>query len=622
MAYNSYIRHEERIGHMAEEKTVSEHRITVTGILYGIVIVVLLLFLVTGTDFSDGIRSYPGEHYQLCTDGWFSEKNEPVNMHKLATEIKEVPAIRVHRRLPEEILPGEMLNISSHNLFFDVYIDGACIYRYEPVENLTGYGTGDVYHSVPLTPQDAGKEVVLDVELVHARANGGRFSDVIICSTQDFYYLIFRARGFAFLLSGLIVFLGLSILVFHFAIARENAAGYDLFSFGISVIMIGLWTMIETDVPQMLIRMTNALRVLDYTLLLFMIYPVERFIYSITKRRNPLHPKIAFAFLVVIMTIALIARFVYGIDMHRMMGLIMPYYAFSIFQIGLMLVQNRRYCRKKGIDEGLHYFYFGAVFFLGGGLIDVIRYIFMGKELSVNGNFLRIGLTIFLFTLLVQIVEMYIKKEMAVREERKKTLLMAENRILTERAELTQTLHDRLGHNINGSIYQLEASKLLLEKDPEKTRGMIQAVIDQLRSGMDEIRMILRKERPEKKKMALIHLHELCADCKAKGMEAELQTEGDLSAIPDDLWEVLLDNCYEAVSNSMKYSKAKKIELRIIVMNQMVRCVVSDNGIGCSRITDGMGISGMRQRIRAVGGTISFETEAGFLVNMLIPLKG
>lgn len=606
---------------MTEEKAGTERRITITGILYGTVIMVLLLFLVTCTDFSDGIRNYPGTHYQPCIDGWSGEKNEPVNMRKIATEIKEVPKIRVHRKLPEEILPGEMLNISSHNLFFDVYVDGTCIYRYEPVENLTGYGTGDVYHTVPVTPQDAGKEVVLDVELEHARRNGGRFSDVVVCSTQDFYYQIFRERGFAFLLSGLIIFLGMSILVFHFTIARKNTESYDLFSFGISVIMIGLWTMIETDVPQLLIRMTNALRVLDYTLLLFMIYPVERFIYSITKKSNPLHPKISFGLLIVIMTIALIARFVYGLDMHSMMGLIMPYYAFSIFQIGWMLVQNRRYCRKNGIDEGLHFFYFGAIFFLGGGLIDVIRYIFIGKEISVNGNFLRIGLTIFLFTLLVQMVEIYIKKEMAVREERKKTLLMAENRILTERAELSQTLHDRLGHSINGSIYQLEAGKLLLEKDPEKARGMIQAVIDQLRTGMDEIRAILRKERPEKNKMALIHLQKLCADCKAKGMEAELQTEGDLSVIPDDLWEIILDNCYEAVSNSMKYSKAKKIELRIMVMNQMVRCVVSDNGIGCSRIIDGMGISGMRQRIRAAGGTISFESEAGFLVNMLLPLK-
>ena len=44
--------------------------------------------------------------------------------------------------------------------------------------------------------------------------------------------------------------------------------------------------------------------------------------------------------------------------------------------------------------------------------------------------------------------------------ERKETesRLLAENRILEERAALSQTLHDKLGHNINGSIYQLEAA--------------------------------------------------------------------------------------------------------------------------------------------------------------------
>lgn len=52
--------------------------------------------------------------------------------------------------------------------------------------------------------------------------------------------------------------------------------------------------------------------------------------------------------------------------------------------------------------------------------------------------------------------------------------------------------HDKLGHNINGSVYQLEAIKVLMEKGPETSRKMIQAVIDQLRSGMDEIRGILK----------------------------------------------------------------------------------------------------------------------------------
>ena len=52
----------------------------------------------------------------------------------------------------------------------------------------------------------------------------------------------------------------------------------------------------------------------------------------------------------------------------------------------------------------------------------------------------------------------------------------------------------------------------------------------------------------------------------------------------------------------------------------MVRCSIRDNGIGCKEVKDGMGISGMRQRVRAVGGTIDLETEAGFTVNMLLPL--
>ena len=55
-------------------------------------------------------------------------------------------------------------------------------------------------------------------------------------------------------------------------------------------------------------------------------------------------------------------------------------------------------------------------------------------------------------------------------------------------------------------------------------------------------------------------------------------------------------------------------------MNKMVRCSISDNGVGCSHLVDGMGISGMRDRVRNAGGTISFETDLGFKVNMLMPL--
>ena len=212
-------------------------------------------------------------------------------------------------------------------------------------------------------------------------------------------------------------------------------------------------------------------------------------------------------------------------------------------------------------------------------------------------------------------------RDREAKEELEKNKLMAENRILEERAELSQTLHDKLGHNINGSIYQLEASKVIMDADPDKAKGMIQAVIDRLRTGMDEIRAILRKKRPEKKKMAMLQLYELCADCNEKGVCAELNTEGDLSLITDDTWEAILDNAYEAVTNSMKYAKCDRIDIDLKVMKQVIRCSISDNGIGCNKIVDGMGLSGMRKRVRSLGGTISFDTHPGFRVIMIIPLE-
>ena len=212
-------------------------------------------------------------------------------------------------------------------------------------------------------------------------------------------------------------------------------------------------------------------------------------------------------------------------------------------------------------------------------------------------------------------------REQASKAEMKKNMLAAGNKILEERSNLAQALHDKLGHNINGSIYQLEAIKVLMEKEPEKSKQMTQAVIDQLRTGMDEIRAILRKERPERKELALLQLYKLCGDCSDKGVEAELETEGDIALIDDGLWEVILDNAVEALSNSMKYSKCKKIIISIKVMNRIVKCSIKDDGRGCPAVIDGMGISGMKMRVRSVNGSIDIESMNGFTVNMLLPLK-
>lgn len=225
------------------------------------------------------------------------------------------------------------------------------------------------------------------------------------------------------------------------------------------------------------------------------------------------------------------------------------------------------------------------------------------------------------------------EKDTRYKEELEKSSLSYENKILEEKARLSQALHDKLGHSINGSIYQLEACKVLMEKEPEDSKKMIQGVIDNLRTSMDEIRSILRREKPSKKQMALLQLQGLCEECKLKyGILVEVKIDGEYKITNEDsssllnkeiselIWEVILDNTMEAVTNALKYSKCTKILIEIVMLHKVIRCTITDNGIGCNLIKEGMGIQGMKNRARKINGFLDISGENGFRINMIIPI--
>jgi signal transduction histidine kinase len=226
-----------------------------------------------------------------------------------------------------------------------------------------------------------------------------------------------------------------------------------------------------------------------------------------------------------------------------------------------------------------------------------------------------------------ELSEVDLKKDMSkqkedYRQQVDRNRLYFENQVLQEKAKLSQALHDKLGHSINGSLYQLEAAKVLMDGEPEWSRQLLTLVIDNLRGSMDEIRAILRREKPTGQQLALVQLYELCDKCRDEyGIEAELHLNGNSTRIPENYWEIILDNCFEAVSNALKYAKCTHIDIEIIVMNQMIRCTVLDNGKGCENIKEGMGLSGMRNRVRRLGGYLDTAGECGFRINMLLPYE-
>ena len=213
------------------------------------------------------------------------------------------------------------------------------------------------------------------------------------------------------------------------------------------------------------------------------------------------------------------------------------------------------------------------------------------------------------------------QKETFKKQLEQKTVY-SENRILQDRERIFQQLHDRLGHSINGSIYQLEAAKVLITQKPEQSSDILQMVIDNLRKSMDEIRAIFRKEKPSVTQMAMVELVELCEECKERyGIDAQFQLEGEKDRIPKRVMEVILDNTCEAVTNALKYSKCTAISITIVVLNQRVRCTIKDNGKGCSQIVEGMGIQGMKNRMRMLNGVLTIQGEVGFEITMLFPIS-
>lgn len=203
-----------------------------------------------------------------------------------------------------------------------------------------------------------------------------------------------------------------------------------------------------------------------------------------------------------------------------------------------------------------------------------------------------------------------------------KNKLKYENLILQERNQMSQNLHDKLGHSINGSIYQLEATKLLIGKDPEAATEILQKVIDTLRTSFDEIRSILRKKKPETGEIFYLKLWNLCEKINDDfHINAEFTCLGNKNAVPDYIWQTIFYNCQEACSNAMKHSHCKNIAISMNILNKVVRCNIKNDGHGCSSIVKGMGLKGMEERVQDVNGTITFECQYGFTINMILPLS-
>jgi signal transduction histidine kinase len=94
--------------------------------------------------------------------------------------------------------------------------------------------------------------------------------------------------------------------------------------------------------------------------------------------------------------------------------------------------------------------------------------------------------------------------------------------------------------------------------------------------------------------------------------EVEVVAEGVSGEMSDDYKTVIYRVVQEAMNNAARHSKAKNIRVSVRQNAGRISVVVTDDGVGFDpKRTRGMGILGMEERVKRLGGTFAIESQAG-----------
>lgn len=191
---------------------------------------------------------------------------------------------------------------------------------------------------------------------------------------------------------------------------------------------------------------------------------------------------------------------------------------------------------------------------------------------------------------------------------------------LEERNRISRELHDSIGHNLTGILMQVDAAKQVMEIDQNKGMEILEAAYKNINTSIETVRQTVRDIRPSEYQTHKSSILDIISRFKEEtGVNVEYKTSGIPYELYPSIEMVLYRNIQEALTNAVRHGGATSILVHIIYKNECTEVVIEDNGIGCSEIKKGLGLSGMEERLEIIGGSIEYETEKGFTIHMYIP---
>jgi two-component system nitrate/nitrite sensor histidine kinase NarX len=202
--------------------------------------------------------------------------------------------------------------------------------------------------------------------------------------------------------------------------------------------------------------------------------------------------------------------------------------------------------------------------------------------------------------------------------------------VLEERQRLARELHDAVTQTLFSASLIAEMVPRLWARDPEAGMQRLEDVRALTRGALAEMRTLLLELRPT----AIVEsdlgelLRQLAEILTGRArLPVKLSVEGE-GKLPDDVQLALYRIAQEALHNIDKHAKASQVEVRLVRGANNVVLRIKDDGCGFdprakrdARLAH-FGMTGMRDRARAVGAVFSVQSRPGHGTDVRVRWRG
>ncbi|MDF2671545.1 MAG: histidine kinase [Paenibacillus sp.] len=195
--------------------------------------------------------------------------------------------------------------------------------------------------------------------------------------------------------------------------------------------------------------------------------------------------------------------------------------------------------------------------------------------------------------------------------------------VLEERRRIAHDLHDILGHTLTNTIIQLDIAKRLLETNKEGGLERLEQTQHLVRRGLEDVREAVSSIQSHDETLNLkTELERFLAEAE---MQANVSITYSITlpfTIEDPLFiKVVMLALKEGITNGVRHGRASRFEFNLEFKEELL-FVLWNDGDSYNGAEPGFGLTGMRERVRQLGGEQSLSADGnrgGTLLTLRIP---